>query len=190
MPRTLKTVRSPAAGRLIKPGLAESPTIKTLSAGEAYFLTPSETAEKDVVPVDLLFSGIDDLEVTCTVGGTDNANFPQAQNAETVAKWGKDYSPVLTLTFKYTATIQNMQVEAALTFKEYLSASLQGGGRLYSPTAFDFDYAINMYSQTDIFMSVLIKSVATSEYEYDIDVTEEIADSGQSHDDADDPPIF
>ncbi|MBE0524359.1 MAG: InlB B-repeat-containing protein [Methanosarcinales archaeon] len=55
---------------------------------------------------------------------------------------------------------------------------------------FDFDYAINLYSQTDIFMTVLVKSVNQSpEYAYNIDVTKEINKllQGNAESEDDDP---
>ncbi len=179
---------------MLNEALMQSPTIQVLAADEGYFLTPSETAENRDIPIGYLFSGVDGLTVRCYVAGTDNANFPYAFNEETAAEseWGKDYSPVLTLEFEYSTVIgDRLQIDATVTIKEYLSASLQGGGDLnIFDDDFAFDYAVNLYSQTDIFFEVLAKSVdETSEFAYDIDVTEEIEKllAGEEEGDGDDP---
>jgi uncharacterized repeat protein (TIGR02543 family) len=178
---------------MLNQAIGQSPTIQSLATEAGYFKSPSETTEHREIPVELLFKDIEDLEVSCIVGGTDNANFPNAFNSKTAAEseWGKDYSPVMTLTLKYSTVIKDkVKVEAEITIKEYLSASLQGGGKINNWNDFDFDYAINLYSQTDIFMNVLVKSVSQSpEYAYSINVTEEINKllQGNAESDDDDP---
>ncbi len=154
------------------------------------FRTPSEGSTTESIPV--YFFDIQGLDVTCTVKGTNNANFP-IEYLMSKEEWSKEYPeladeypnvwPVMTLTFTYTATINNkIKIDAVFEVKEFLTATLAGwckyGGELFYPSTWDdlsFDYSLFLYSQTDLNLSIIAKSVNRSdEYKYDINITEEI----------------
>ena len=200
---------------MLKNAVSQSPTIKALAenSGEMsadkisiygddlaamsgifpdsqYFGTPTEGATKVNIPTN--FIDVEGLQVTCTVGGSNNGNFPVGSHV-TREEWAAQYPhlaneypniwPVLTLKFEYNMVVKNkIEVKAVFEIKEYLTAALQGwceyGGDKWHPSTWDnlsFDYALNVYSQSDLSLSVLVKSVDKSdEFEYDIDVTEEI----------------
>lgn len=155
-----------------------------------YFEKPGEGDTK--VPIPFTFIDVEGLDVTCTIGGTDNANFRIAKTFISEEEWAQDYPhladeypniwPVLTLKFEYSATIKNkVQVDAVVEIKEFLTVTMQGGavydGKFIYPSTWDdlwFDAALNLYSQTDISLSVLVKSVDETEGQYEIDVTKEI----------------
>lgn len=189
----LKTLEAQAAqsagarkmGELLNASLAESPTIQGLlaepasalgasppsSAADCGFKTPSQENEKPLLPeafdMFLELSG-----VKATTGETDNANFPS---------YGQGY--FVTVEFSYSGTIQDkVQVDATFKVTEYMSL-LAGlytkyDGTWTKPETWDdlqVTFLSNVYSQTDITVDVIAKSVSTDpQYAYEIDVTEEL----------------
>jgi|GEM_PF-671972 len=124
------------------------------------FVTPSENGAVGITVDDL----VEGLSITATLGTARNENFYNA---------GPDDWAVLTLTFDYNTVIKDkVEVKAQFKVKEYIKASMQGW-KTKKGTYLEFDYALNMYSQTNVSLSVLIRSKDTSEDDY-FDVTEEL----------------
>ena len=125
------------------------------------FVKPTENGGAVGITVDDLVEG---LSITATLGTARNENFYNA---------GPDDWAVLTLTFDYNTVIKDkVEVKAQFQVKEYIKASMQGW-KTKNGTYLEFDYALNMYSQTNMSLSVLIRSKDTSEDDY-FDVTEEL----------------
>ena len=157
------------------------------------FKIPSNTAGRldgvrPAVPNEILgYIMPKDLKISANVSGTDNANFSQVAgyiddaDSDVVQKWGKDFHPMLNIDIEYTGRVNNaVDVYVHVIIKEYLSASVQGAHNL---NIFDedkqeayFDYAVNLYSQTDINLSIYIKSVAgtSDDRKYDFNITDEV----------------
>ncbi len=159
---------------LLNTALAESPTIQSLvsesSAADYGFKTPSRKNEKPLLPA--MFDMFLELkDVKATTGETDNANLP----------YGSGY--FVTVEFSYNGTIKDkVEVEAAFKVTQYMSifaglnAKYQGvWNRPNTWDDLEVTFLTNVYSQTDITVGVIAKSVSKDpEYAYEIDVTEEL----------------
>lgn len=181
-----QAAESPAArkmGELLNASLAESPTIQRLlaepnsfetayltSKADYGFVTPSQENEKQLVPG--LFNTFLELKgVKATTGETDNANFYNKRGY------------FVTVEFGYSGTIKDkVQVDATFKVTEYLSlyADLRAiyNGDWKRPKTWDdleVTFLTNVFSQTDITVDVIAKSVSKDpEYAYEIDVSEEL----------------
>lgn len=96
---------------------------------------------------------------------------------------------VLTFTFNYETTIKNkIDISVELVFTQYLALSMQGymdySIPFFGKKWLEFEYALNIYSQTDLDLTVLIRSVDKKEEEY-TDISKEIKDRFLQKDDAD-----
>jgi len=124
---------------------------------------------------------VKDLKVTVEVRGTDNANFPSVfpayyglpeQEWKTKYK-GTEYEndwpnvwPMMVLKFEYETTLKGkVKIAVEVEIREYLTMSVQGGavynGKFFYPSTWDdlyFDIAANFYSQTDLYLEVLVTS--------------------------------
>lgn len=85
---------------------------------------------------------------------------------------------VLKVQFSYNATIKKkVKIKVEFTLVEYVAVSMQGyldyEYHVFGDKWLDFDYALNIYSQTDIDMSILFCSVDDDEYR---DISKEIND--------------
>ncbi|KLU60176.1 N-acetylmuramoyl-L-alanine amidase LytC precursor [Peptococcaceae bacterium CEB3] len=145
--------------------LSESPSFKAMATGSNHLATEQGfkpvhdnpgAATIDISPGDL----VKGLTVAASIGTAVNKNFPDAG--------AKDWM-VLTLSFTYhTVLKQKVELQADFTVKEYIKTSAQGDRQGSS-----FDYALNMYSQTNESLSVLICSKDDSKSGY-LDITKEI----------------
>lgn len=95
-----------------------------------------------------------DLSISVTIGDAENDNFGVCDPENWCA---------ITFTLSYNSTIKNkLKVDASITITEYLNISLQGYKsfefHLFKESQLEFDYAINVYSQTDIGFKVLVCS--------------------------------
>lgn len=95
-----------------------------------------------------------DLSISVTIGDAENDNFGVCDPENWCA---------ITFTLSYNSTIKNkLKVDASITITEYLNISLQGYKsfefHLFKQSQLEFDYAINVYSQTDIGFKVLVCS--------------------------------
>lgn len=124
--------------------------------------------------------------VKITLGEGHNPNFDSAYTDEFVA---------LQITFTYSATIKDkLEVNAEIVFTQYLAVSAQG--RLdYDTVLFvvkwvDFDYALNIYSQTDFDFKILVRTVRPDDDDDDdspfTDISEKIEEK-LNDEDGDDP---
>lgn len=120
---------------------------------------------------------------TATIGiGTGfNPNFDKAYENEFL---------VLTFTFTYETTIKNkIDISVELVFTQYLALSMQGymdySLSLFKKKWLEFEYALNIYSQTDLDLTVLIRSANKKEDEY-TDISKEIRDRLSQQEDEDD----
>ncbi|CCY08341.1 listeria-Bacteroides repeat domain (List_Bact_rpt) [Coprobacillus sp. CAG:698] len=120
---------------------------------------------------------------TATIGiGTGfNPNFDKAYENEFL---------VLTFTFNYETTIKNkVDISVELVFTQYLALSMQGYMdyclSLFKKKWLEFEYALNIYSQTDLDLTVLIRSANKKEDEY-TDISEEIKNRLSQKEDEDD----
>lgn len=100
-------------------------------------------------------SFLKDAEVKITIGEGHNPNFDSAYTDEFVT---------LRITFEYSTTIKDrLEVNAEIVFTQFLAVSAQG--RLDYDVDFivvkwvDFDYALNIYSQTDLDFKILVRTV-------------------------------
>lgn len=123
------------------------------------------------------FSIAKDAKVTVGLGKGHNPNFDPGYTDEFTA---------LSLKFEYEADIKNkIQVKVEFTLTEYLAVSMQGA--VDSSTGKDsflyFDYALNLYSQTDIDMTILVRTINKEEgYK---DISQEIKDKLSSQNEED-----
>lgn len=107
--------------------------------------------EKELLSVDLLKGA----EVSISVGQGHNPNFDSAYTDNFVA---------LKIVFSYETTIKDrLQIQAEITFTQYLAASAQGYLE-YKMGFFklkwaEFDAAVNLYSQTDFDFKILVRTV-------------------------------
>lgn len=177
--------------------LAESDTIQTALAesdttspedGTSQSTSNGPEFTKNAYVIDgtlqniIKFSITDDAKVGIALGEGHNPNFASHPDDDFV---------VLQVTFNYEATIKDkVKIKVDFVLTEYVGISLQGcmdyeweifGGDkwLY------FDYALNIYSQTDIDMTILFCSVNDEDEEYR-DISQEIKDK-LSQDDEDEP---
>lgn len=95
-----------------------------------------------------------DLPISVTIGDAENDNFGVCDPENWCA---------INFTLSYNSTIKNkLKVDASITITEYLNISLQGYKsfefHLFKQSQLEFDYAINVYSQTDIGFKVLVCS--------------------------------
>ena len=160
-----------------------SPSVNAMATGAASqdsgFIPVHENNDKLSITVNALVQG---LTITASVGSAVNENFPDA---------GSDDWIVLGILFTFKAVIQQ-KVEIIATFevKEFIKTSTQGN-KGWEDGKISFNYALNMYSQTQITLSVLIKSKDASDTTY-IDITSEIEKltNDESNDDVEIAPIL
>lgn len=126
----------------------------------------------------------DAAEISIKIGKGHNPNFDAAYTDEFVA---------LSIEFSFEKEIKEVvKVKASFTLTQYLAVSAQGS--LDYETGFfkikwvDFDVAMNLYSQTDIDLTVLICSIAKEDEEEEdyIDITEEIEELLENEEDEED----
>lgn len=160
-----------------------SPSVNAMTTGAASqdsgFIPVHENNDKLSITVNALVQG---LTITASVGSAVNENFPKA---------GSDDWVVLGILFTFKAVIQQ-KVEIIATFevKEFVKTSTQGEKK-WENGKLIFDFALDMYSQTQITLSVLIKSKDASDTTY-INITSEIEKltNDKSDDDVEIAPIL
>ena len=108
------------------------------------------------------------LTVKVTIGEAVNNNF-------TIPN--PDYWTAITFTLGYKSKIKNkLLVDASFTITEYLNVTLQGYKEFefkwFELPELEFNYAANIYTQTDIELKVLVCSVGASSYR---NITDEVA---------------
>lgn len=108
------------------------------------------------------------LSVSVKVGEAENDNFTTVN---------PDYWSVITFELNYKTTIKKkLKVDATFTVSEYLNVSFQGYNsfefKWFELPELEFNYAANIYTQTDIELKVLVCSVGTNSYR---NITSEVA---------------
>lgn len=108
------------------------------------------------------------LSVSVKVGEADNDNFTTIN---------PDYWSVITFELNYKTTIKKkLKVDATFTVSEYLNVSFQGYNsfefKWFELPELEFNYAANIYTQTDIELKVLVCSVGANSYR---NITSEVA---------------
>jgi len=108
------------------------------------------------------------LSVSVKVGEAENDNFTTIN---------PDYWSVITFELNYKTTIKKkLKVDATFTVSEYLNVSFQGYNsfefKWFELPELEFNYAANIYTQTDIELKVLVCSVGTNSYR---NITSEVA---------------
>lgn len=108
------------------------------------------------------------LSVSVKVGEAENDNFTTIN---------PDYWSVITLELNYKTTIKKkLKVDATFTVSEYLNVSFQGYNsfefKWFELPELEFNYAANIYTQTDIELKVLVCSVGANSYR---NITSEVA---------------
>lgn len=108
------------------------------------------------------------LSVSVKVGEAENDNFTTIN---------PDYWSVITFELKYKTTIKKkLKVDATFTVSEYLNVSFQGYNsfefKWFELPELEFNYAANIYTQTDIELKVLVCSVGANSYR---NITSEVA---------------
>lgn len=106
---------------------------------------------KDDTLVDLSKKLGQHLQIDVKIGEAQNDNF---------ADCNPDYWSAITFTISYKGTLKKkLKIDATVTIKEYLNISLQGYKSLkLKKKNLEFNYAVNVYSQTDIGFKVLVAS--------------------------------
>lgn len=117
-------------------------------------------------------------EISIKVGTGHNSNFDKAYTDEFVA---------LSIKFSFETDIKEIiQIKAEFELTQYLAVSAQGSldyeRKFITIKWADFDVAMNLYSQTDIKLSVLICSAEDDDY---TDITEEIKEKLETEEDED-----
>ena len=92
-------------------------------------------------------------------------------------------------TFSYSGTVKNkLKINASISITEYLNISLQGYKsfkfHLFKESQLEFDYAVNIYSQTDIEFKVLVCSTNKKNEKWR-DISKEITDMMNSEEEND-----
>lgn len=108
------------------------------------------------------------LSVSVKVGEAENDNFTTVN---------PDYWSVITFELNYKTTIKKkLKVDATFTVSEYLNVSFQGYNsfkfKWFDVPEMEFNYAANIYTQTDIELKVLVCSVGANSYR---NITSEVA---------------
>lgn len=108
------------------------------------------------------------LSVSVKVGEAENDNFTTVN---------PDYWSVITFELNYKTTIKKkLKVDATFTVSEYLNVSFQGYNsfefKWFELPELEFNYAANIYTQTDIELKVLVCSVGSNSYR---NITSEVA---------------
>ena len=108
------------------------------------------------------------LSVSVKVGEAENDNFTTIN---------PDYWSVITFELNYKTTIKKkLKVDATFTVSEYLNVSFQGYNsfefKWFELPDLEFNYAANIYTQTDIELKVLVCSVGANSYR---NITSEVA---------------
>lgn len=121
-----------------------------------------------------------DLSISVTIGDAENDNFGVCDPENWCA---------INFTLSYNSTIKNkLKVDASITITEYLNISLQGYKsfefHLFKQSQLEFDYAINVYSQTDIGFKVLVCSTNKKNEKWR-DISQEVQDMLNSNDEND-----
>jgi len=125
---------------------------------------------------------VEGASATVGIGTGYNPNFDKAYENDFL---------VLTFTFNYETTIKNkVDISVELVFTQYLALSMQGymdySLSLFKKKWLEFEYALNIYSQTDLDLTVLIRSANKKDEEY-TDISKEIKDRlSQEEEDDDD----
>lgn len=120
------------------------------------------------------------MEIKVTIAEAENDNFriPDPNN------WC-----AIRFTLSYNGTVKNMlKINASVTITEYLNISLQGFKsfkfRLFKKSQLEFNYAVNIYSQTDIEFKVLVCSTNKKNEKWR-DISKEITDMMNSDEEND-----
>ena len=121
-----------------------------------------------------------DLSISVTIGDAENDNFGVCDPENWCA---------INFTLSYNSTIKNkLKVDASITITEYLNISLQGYKsfefHLFKQSQLEFDYAINVYSQTDIGFKVLVCSTNKKNEKWR-DISQEVQDMLNSNEEND-----
>ncbi len=108
------------------------------------------------------------LSVSVKVGEAENDNFTTIN---------PDYWSGITFELNYKTTIKKkLKVDATFTVSEYLNVSFQGYNsfefKWFELPELEFNYAANIYTQTDIELKVLVCSVGANSYR---NITSEVA---------------
>lgn len=106
------------------------------------------------------------LKISVKIGEAQNDNF---------AICNPDYWSAITFTISYQGTLKKkLKINATVTIKEYLNVSLQGYKSFeLADMNLEFDYATNVYSQTDIGFKVLVSSANAKDDKW-IDISDSI----------------
>lgn len=107
------------------------------------------------------------LKVSVKIGEAENNNFTNPN---------PDYWTAITFTLGYKGNVKGkLKVDATFTITEYINVSLQGYKQFefkwFDTPELEFNYAANMYTQTDIELQVLVCSVGANSYR---NITDEV----------------
>lgn len=126
--------------------------VSLLSNSNPALLNFADNAKlKDDTLVDLSKKLGQHLKIEVKIGEAQNDNFGVCD---------PKYWSAITFTISYKGTLKNkLRIDATVSIKEYLNISLQGYKSLkLKKKNLEFDYAVNVYSQTDIGFKVLVAS--------------------------------
>lgn len=133
----------------------------TFSSGSSRIPAPKELNPKYTITVgDLL----PNLDVEAYICWAENKNFTKDTHDN---KW-----LLLAVKFEYNVTLkQKVQIKAEFTFKECITLETGMNATKESATEIDFNAWVDIFSQTNLEFSVLVKTVDIDEF---LDITDEI----------------
>lgn len=116
------------------------------------------------------------IAASLAIGLSVSVKFGEAEN-DNFTTINPDYWSVITFELNYKTTIKKkLKVDATFTVSEYLNVSFQGYNsfefKWFELPELEFNYAANIYTQTDIELKVLVCSVGANSYR---NITSEVA---------------
>lgn len=159
-----------ASNETIKENLADTSSSKPDFTQNTYII---DGTLKNIIAAEFLSKA----KISVGIGKGHNPNFDSAYTDEFVA---------LRIKFEFDAKIKKkLEIKAELEFTQYLAVSVQGmldyETKYFEVKWVEFDVATNLYSQTNIDISVMFRSLNSEDAKYK-DITEEISEKLSNED--------
>lgn len=161
--------------RLLARSIGNSESVKKALRDDEDFTSNTHLIEDTIKQISIKFQ---DVKITVKLGKGHNPNFDGSLD---------DDFCVLQFRFEYEATIKKkIKIKAEFELTQYIAVTMQGDSDFSLKNLYlRFDYAFNVYSQTDIDLTVLICSIDEDDEEYR-DISDEIANKLSSGEESDD----
>lgn len=161
--------------RLLARSIGNSDSVKKALRDDEDFTSNTHLIEDTVEQISIKFQ---DVKITVKIGKGHNPNFDGALD---------DDFCVIQFRFEYEAVIKKkIKIKAEFELTQYIAVTMQGDSDFSLKKLYlRFDYAFNVYSQTDIDLTVLICSIDEDDEEYR-DISDEIANKLSSGEESSD----